>query len=150
MTPAEIDEFLAAQPVCRLATTSHDGPHVAPLWFYWDGHAVWLNSVVRSQRWADLHRDDRVALVIDAGDTYAELRGVEIHGRAAPVGEVPRIGQDVAELAGPELGFHRKYRDPATPVPYDGKHAFVRVTVTKLISWDFRKMTTASRGRHPS
>ena len=73
MTPAEVDEFLAAERTCRVATASRDGrPHVAPLWFVWDGTSLWLNSVVRSQRWTDLARDPRIAVVVDAGVQFRD------------------------------------------------------------------------------
>src|SRR5215471_8707094 len=88
MTAAERDEFLAAERTCRAATLSPDGPHVMALWFAWAGGSLWLNSLVRSQRWADVLRDPRVAVVIDAGEQFSELRGVEIRGTAEPVGEV--------------------------------------------------------------
>ena len=93
MTAAEADEFLAAERTCRVATSGKDGrPHVVPLWFVWDGTALWLTSVVRSQRWTDLMRDPRVAVVVDAGVEYTELRGVELSGEVVPVGEIPRAG----------------------------------------------------------
>lgn len=144
MTPREVDEFLATERTCRVGTAGPRGPHVVPLWFYWDGDAMWLNSVVRSQRWADLQRDNRVAIVVDAGIEYRELRGVEIHGRAEPVGEVPRTGRPDPETEEPEIGFHRKYRDPSQPIPYDGKHAFLRVAPDRLTSWDFRKLPVST------
>lgn len=53
MTEQEQDEFLRAERTCRVATTSELGPHNAPLWFWWDGSHVWLNSVVASQRWRE-------------------------------------------------------------------------------------------------
>jgi hypothetical protein len=40
---------------------------------------LWL-SLVRSQRWVDLARDPRAAVVIDAGTEFHALRGVEIVG----------------------------------------------------------------------
>jgi PPOX class probable F420-dependent enzyme len=141
MTPAEVDAFLAAEHTCRVATTGTDGrPHVAPLWFVWDGGALWLNSIVRSQRWTDLTRDPRIAVVVDAGERYGELRGVELAGTVTPVGPVPREDTGpVAELAGPELLFARKYAGTDTFTP-DGRHAWLRVDPEKIMSWDFRKI----------
>jgi hypothetical protein len=46
----------------------------------WDGSHVWMQSIVRAQRWADPQRDQRVAIVMDAGSDYLELRGLEILG----------------------------------------------------------------------
>jgi PPOX class probable F420-dependent enzyme len=140
MSDEERDAFLAAERTCRVATVGADGrPHVAPLWFVWDGGALWLHSIVRSQRWADLARDPRVAVVVDAGEEYGELRGVEIGGVATVVGEVPRGTADDPELAGPERMFARKYAgvDEFTP---DGRHGWLRVEPEKIVSWDFRKI----------
>lgn len=145
MSPAELDAYLAQQRTCRLATVSHDGPHVSPLWFFWDGTALWLNSIVNSQRWVDCTRDPRVAVVIDDGDTFSQLRGVEIQGRAETVGEVPRLGDPNPALDGAERGFHLKYRPPGTAIPYDGRHAWLRVAPTKITSWDYRKLDLTGR-----
>jgi hypothetical protein len=139
MDRAEVDEFLAGERTCRVASAGGDGaPHVVPLWFVWDGAALWLNSLVRSQRWTDLSRDPRVAVVVDAGEEFAELRGVEIRGRALPVGEVPRGTGGVPELEEPEALFARKYAGTDTFQP-DGRHAWLRVLPDRLLSWDFRK-----------
>ncbi|HEX4091991.1 MAG TPA: pyridoxamine 5'-phosphate oxidase family protein [Trebonia sp.] len=144
MTAAEVDEFLAAERTCRVATTGKDGrPHVAPLWFVWDGASLWLSSLVRSQRWADLMRDPRVAIVIDAGEQYAELRGVELSGEVVGVGQAPRTA-DPGSDSDPELDrverlFAEKYSG-GVPVPPDGRHGWLRVTPEKLVSWDFRKL----------
>ena len=99
MTPGELDEFLTTQRTCRVATASADGaPHVSALWFVWDGTSLWLYSVVRSKRWTDLRRDPRIAVVIDTGEEYEQLRGAELSGTAEFVGEIPRTGELCAEL----------------------------------------------------
>ena len=82
MTEDELAEFLATQRTGRVATVGPDGPHATARWFGWDGTYLWLYSIVRSQRWADVVRDPRVGMVIDAGEQYDELRGVEITGTA--------------------------------------------------------------------
>ena len=85
------------------------GPHPTPLWDVWDETALWLYSVVRSQRWTDISRDRRVAVLVNAGDAYGELRGAELRGAVEIVGEVPRTGAPDARLAGPERLYARKY-----------------------------------------
>src|SRR5688500_13223359 len=94
MTEPERDAFLRAQPVCRVATVGAGGhPHVSALWFVWDGTALWLNSLVRSQRWTDLDRDSRLSVIVDDGGAdFMRLRGVELKGSVQVVGETPRKG----------------------------------------------------------
>ncbi|SEP87023.1 hypothetical protein SAMN04487983_100248 [Streptomyces sp. yr375] len=140
MTPGELDAFLTVQRTCRVATVSTDGaPHVSALWFLWDGTALWLYSVVRSKRWTDLRRDPRVAIVIDTGEEYDALRGVELSGAVEFVGEIPRTGDLCAELDAVETLFARK-NFGLDAMPHDGRHAWVRLTPEKIVSWDFRKL----------
>jgi nitroimidazol reductase NimA-like FMN-containing flavoprotein (pyridoxamine 5'-phosphate oxidase superfamily) len=141
MTDEEVDSFLATEWVCRLASLKSDGrPHVAPLWFVWDGSAIWVYSIVRSQRWKNIVGDGRVSVVIDAGRDPSELRGVEVDGRAEPVGEMPRIeGRDESVAAVEDL-FAAKYGR----FELDGKHAWLRIAPENLVSWDFRKIGTTS------
>jgi hypothetical protein len=125
-----------------VATLGPGGPHVSPVWFVWDADALWIYSLTRSQRWADLHRDPRIAVVIDAGEKYAELRGVEIEGEAAVAGPVPRTGGEALEnsaLARAERLMARKYRG-SEEMAHDGRHAWLRITPLKIVSWDFRKL----------
>lgn len=141
MTSAELDAFLREQRTCRVATVSPDGrPHVGALWFAWDGTSLWLYSLIRSRRWADLRRDPRVAVVVDDGVEYAELRGAELSGTAVVVGEAPRTGEDCPELGPVEALFARKYFG-LDSVPHDGRHAWLRLTPDAVASWDFRKLS---------
>ncbi|WP_418955872.1 pyridoxamine 5'-phosphate oxidase family protein [Streptomyces tritici] len=140
MTPAEVDAFLAEQRTCRVATVSADGrPHVSALWFAWDGASLWLYSITRSRRWAELRRDPRLAVVVDAGEEYGELRGVELSGTAVFVGEAPRTGEPCPELEVPERLFARK-NFGLDAMPHDGRHAWLRLTPDAIASWDFRKL----------
>jgi PPOX class probable F420-dependent enzyme len=142
MTADELDAFLGDQRTCRFATTGPDGPHVAPVWFVWDGRAIWVYSLTRSQRWANVSRDPRVAVVVDDGHHYHELHGVEIEGQATVMGPVPRKGhEDCPELAEPERLMAAKYFGSAA-MTHDARHAWLRVIPQKMVSWDFRKLAT--------
>ena len=138
MTPEEVDAFLAEERTCRVATVGPSGPHATPLWYAWHGGALWLTSVVRSQRWTDLQRDPRAAAVVDAGKSYDKLRGVELRGLVEVVGEVPRTGEPVPELDGPEQLMAERYLGGT--MVHDGRHAWLRLVPDKITSWDFRRL----------
>ncbi|MFC5752213.1 pyridoxamine 5'-phosphate oxidase family protein [Actinomadura rugatobispora] len=141
MTGEERDVFLREQPICRVATVGPTGhPHASALWFAWDGASLWLNSLVRSRRWADLDRDPRLSVIVDDGGTdFLRLRGVELLGNAQIVGEVPRKGDPVEDLTAPERLFADKYAGGGE-FRYDGKHGWLRLTPEKIVSWDFGKL----------
>ncbi|MFI0820958.1 pyridoxamine 5'-phosphate oxidase family protein [Streptomyces sp. NPDC021098] len=140
MSPAELDAFLTEQRTCRVATVAADGrPHLSALWFAWDGTALWLYSLTRSRRWAELRRDPRLAVLVDDGHDYGELRGAELSGEAVFVGEAPRSGAPCPELDAPERMFAAKYFG-LDAMPHDGRHAWLRLTPDTVSSWDFRKL----------
>jgi general stress protein 26 len=139
MSKEELDEFLTTERTCRIATTSAaGGPHNTPLWFAWDGEALWFTSLVKSQRWTDLERDPRVAVLVDAGHDYGELRGAELKGKVEIVGEVPRTGEPNEELRNPESLIAAKYF--GGQMHHDGRHAWLKLVPEKITSWDFRKI----------
>ena len=140
MTQDELDEFLGTERTCRVASTGPDGPHATPLWFAWDGTDLWLYSITRSRRWADLKADPRIAVAVDAGEEYFDLRGVEITGTVETVGDVPRTGGPDPVLDPVEELFGRKYFGGPDGMFHDGKHAWLRVRPDKITSWDFRKI----------
>jgi hypothetical protein len=140
MTPEELDAYLAVERTCTVATTGPAGPHATALWFAWDGSSLWLYSIIRSQRWVDLERDPRVAVMVEAGEEFFELRGVEITGKVEKVGEVPRTGDADPALAEAERLFAAKYQGGAPQMAHDGRHAWLRLTPEKIASWDFRKI----------
>jgi hypothetical protein len=143
MSDEERDAFLRAQRVCRVASVDAAGdPHVTPLWFVWDGAHLWLHSIVRSQRHANLLRHPRVAVVIDSGDEYVELHGVELHGTVHPVGDQPHTGAPDPTLDRVAAAFSAKYLGDA-PFPHDGKHGWLRIDPDRQYTWDFRKLASA-------
>lgn len=140
MSDDERDSFLDAQRTVRVATVDAGGrPHVTPLWFIWSGGSLWFYSLTRSSRWAHLTQDPEVAAVIDAGDSYGELRGVELRGRARIVGGAPRGDEHHDILDAIESAYAAKYR-PGRPFEADGRHAWVALDPRELVSWDFRKL----------
>jgi hypothetical protein len=141
MTERERGEYLGTARTCRLASVSSDGvPHVSPLWFVWDGEDAWIYSIVKSQRWMNIISHSKVALVVDGGEGYEELQGVEITGTVTPVGEIPRVGTPNATLENPEKLFAEKYSRNA--MAHDGRHAWLRIVPDKIVSWDFSKLSS--------
>ena len=140
MTAAELDTFLGEERTCRMATAGHDGRlHNSPLWFVWDGSALWLNSIVKSQRWVNVQRNPEVSVVVDAGHGFGELRGAEFVGRVEQVGEVPRTSTPDPMLGPAEQLFGDKYGNGAFRP--DGRHAWLRLAPQTIVSWDFRKLS---------
>ena len=83
-----------------------------------------------------------VSVLVDGGVDFGELHGAEIVGTAEPVGEIPRVGTPDDTLVEPERLFATKYLG-RPEMQHDQRHAWLRITPTKIVSWDFRKMGRA-------
>jgi hypothetical protein len=150
MSDEERDAHLARLLVCRVGTIGADGgPHVSALWYCWDGAALWLYSIIRSQRWVNLQRDPRVSVVVDTGEEYFQLRGVEFIGEVEFLGEQPRVGEPIPELEEPERLFAQRYTG-GTWLGYDQRHAWLRLRPRKQVTWDFRKLGGTATAFNPN
>jgi hypothetical protein len=108
------------------------------LWFAWNGASLWLASVVRSQRWTDLQRENGVSVVVDAGHEFTDLRGVEVRGGRRTGGRGAEDRKGPAGARDPGTLYADKYRSGR--IYHDGRHAWLRITPEKVVSWDFCKM----------
>jgi nitroimidazol reductase NimA-like FMN-containing flavoprotein (pyridoxamine 5'-phosphate oxidase superfamily) len=139
MTPDERNRFLAYERICRVATVGLTGaPHNSALWFVWYDDAIWLYSIVKSQRWRNFERVPRVSVLIDAGEEYFELRGVELLGTIQILEQSAGTNAYQSEIEVVESLFGEKYWNGIFKP--DGKHIWVRLSPDKIVSWDFRKL----------
>jgi hypothetical protein len=111
MSKEEIDEFLSGRWVARLASLGRDGyPHIAPLWYYWDGECLYFELTQNRQSCRNLRRDRRCSVVIDMDDR--PLMGLRSNMAKAVVilGDTELIdvgsGKKVRIEAGPWKGEH--------------------------------------------
>jgi PPOX class probable F420-dependent enzyme len=142
MTAEEVADFLAAQRKMQLATINRDGtPHLVTMFYtVLDGQiAFWTYRT--SQKALNMTRDQRVTCLVESGDDYFELRGVQVNG-------VVRILEEQAEVL--EIG--RRIASGISGVPADGLEEYVAYTgrkrfgytvqPTRVSSWDHRKLLT--------
>lgn len=143
MTEAEVDAFLAETNTMTVATIGRDGrPHLVAMWYGFLGGAPAFWTFGRAQKVVNLRRDPRITCLVEAGDVYAELRGVELVGRGVIVDDpesVLAVGRSVAERhTGPVTEAALPFIQAQVP-----KRVAVRVEVDKIVSWDHRKLAGA-------
>jgi nitroimidazol reductase NimA-like FMN-containing flavoprotein (pyridoxamine 5'-phosphate oxidase superfamily) len=84
MSASEVAAFLADERTVTCATAGVRGwPHLMPLWYVLRGHSpeepgprIWAWTYAASQKVRNLERDARATLLVEAGEEYAQLRGV--------------------------------------------------------------------------
>ena len=81
MPPEEIVGFLKNSRTMILVSNSKDGyPHPMPMWYAVDDdNVVYMTTFRKSQKILNLRRDPRVALLVESGNVYEELKSVLIY-----------------------------------------------------------------------
>lgn len=81
MSDAEIADFLERSRIITLATLGKSGlPHLTAMWYGLVDGAIWFETKAKSQKAVNIRRDPRVTVLVEAYDTYDQLRGVSIEG----------------------------------------------------------------------
>jgi PPOX class probable F420-dependent enzyme len=140
MTDTEVTDFLATQRTMTMATLNADSTiHLVAMWYgMLDGKVV-LESKAKAQKVANLRRNPTMRILVEAGDTYDQLRGVQIAGTATIV-----EGLDAMWPAG--VAIFERYNRPSTPERAAGvkamlhKRVIVELQPTRVTSWDHRKL----------
>ncbi len=140
MTKDEVDTFLAGRHSMSVATIGRDGtPHLVAMWYGFLEGAPAFWTYARSQKILNLRRDPRITCLVEAGDTYSNLKGVELVGRGE-VFDDPAVVQVVGE------SVHERYNGPVDDAARGGiammgaKRAAVRIDVERVVSWDHNKL----------
>ena len=147
MTADEVDGYLREARTCRVGTIGADGsPHVSALWFVWDGAALWLNSLVKSQRWVNVVRSPRVERARGWRRRVHGAARRRDHGGCRGRGRGP-AHRCARCRAGPARAPVRREVRRRSVRGQTGATRWLRVVPDKVVSWDFRKIASASSGR---
>lgn len=141
MTESELADFLETSRTVHVATVNADGtPHLVPLWFALDDGEIVFHTFARSRKIVNLRRDPRLTCLVEAGESYGELRGAQISGVAELITDLSDVERHVAATMvryDPSLAPE----DAAARAPaVAAKRVAVRVGVTSVASWDHRKL----------
>jgi PPOX class probable F420-dependent enzyme len=140
MSDEEIRAFLDEQLTLQIATIDHDGwPHLVSMWYVVIEDRVVFWTYAKSQKIINLRRDARLTCLVEAGESYSELRGVQIKGRAIISDDyetVQRIGTIIWERYNGPLSDSARQMVAAQAA----KRALVFVEPVEIVSWDHRKL----------
>jgi PPOX class probable F420-dependent enzyme len=140
MAAAEATALLAGSRKLQLATINPDGtPHLVTMFYALIDDRIAFWTYRSSQKARNLARDPRVSCLVETGEDYFELRGVQVTGTA----------RCVADEAG-VLGIGRRIAARLPDVPAGALEQYVTqaarkrtgfiVEPVRVISWDHRKL----------
>ena len=153
MTDEEVAGLLAACRKVQLATISPDGyPHLVTMYYALVDGKIAFWTYRTSQKARNLARDPRITCLVETGNAYFDLRGVQIQGTVQTVTEpdaVQQIGLAVAKVMGSTAtGPSAEPADRAGEggpsgggyLPTASKRYGYLVEPVRVISWDHAKL----------
>ena len=142
MTPDEMDEFLHGRRVMNIATHNHDGTiHLVAMWYGFtaDGRPA-FETFSKSQKVQNLQRDNRITALVESGEVYEELRGVELVG-TAEVTEDPEVLMPIAR------NVVERYMEAVAPADVAAvaemmarNRSAIVINVDRVVTWDHTKL----------
>lgn len=134
-----IDAFLDQPLIARLATADAAGaPHVVPVWYGWDGSAIWISSFASTRKVAQLEHNPAISIAIDIAEPNDQTKAVIFEGTAELIREPRSLVHEKS------LWIYTRYLGPegvlaADPQSWivDPLNLLIKLTPTHTSTWGF-------------
>ena len=131
MTQEQIHEYLNMPLIADLATVNPDGsPHVAPVWFRWDGEVVKVFTQTTAVKVRNIRNDARVSMAVSKQD--APYGYVIVNGTA-------KISNDGIPDEVRAMAIHYKGEEEGEiyirQALQEMEFCLLTITPTKMIGW---------------
>lgn len=133
-TKQDVIEYLKRNQYANVATVNPDDqgqPHVSTVAYVNDGIDLYFVTSIKSQKFANLSRNSKVALSIDRDEPdWMKITGIQIEGEAEPVQEAD---------AGAVFARYAEKFPVIKNFPPNPDYRFTRIRPKKVWLIDYRK-----------
>ncbi|HZX53416.1 MAG TPA: pyridoxamine 5'-phosphate oxidase family protein [Ilumatobacteraceae bacterium] len=142
MTDEEVQAYLENERVLNVATIGPTGhPHLVAMWFAMVGGNAVFWTFGKSQKVVNLRRDPKMSGLVESGDSYDELRGVELRGRGMVIEDYDNV-LEIGKAVGVKYNGPSALGDAALPFleAQATKRVGVVFEIDHVVSWDHTKL----------
>lgn len=142
MTDAEIQTYLEEQTVLNVASIGPTGhPHLVAMWYVVMDSKVTFWTFGKSQKVVNLRRNDKITGLIESGDSYDQLKGLEIVGSARLIDDYESV-LAIGKAVGLKYNGEGAISDAAMPFleAQARKRIGIAIDVDQYVSWDHSKI----------
>jgi hypothetical protein len=147
MKKEEIDHILAQPLLARIATVGKDtNPHVVPVWFWWDGMTMYIETGIDFQKTRNLRENPKCAVVVD--DTQGGLRfwGILLRGEVVLITEPVELVMDIVNRIYLKYLGKEGVQAPTPQKMINSEHIIIKFSPNKIITWNDTKYAIAPIG----
>jgi PPOX class probable F420-dependent enzyme len=140
MTPDEQATFLTQGRTMTLCTIDKDGyPHAVAMAYMVKDGCVYMTSFRKAQKVVNIRRNPKVAVMLESGKQYDELRGVMIRGQCEVIEDADEVWKIMRET--------RAFQGESVAAPTNAvvqtraqKRAVLKIIPEKVATWDHSKL----------
>ena len=138
---AEQRRYLAEAMTIILVSNGRDGyPHAVPMWFTVDDDGcIYMTTYGRSQKAVNLRRDPKVALLVESGLRYDQLKGVLIRGHAEVLEDLELAVRTLIRIQTKHMGALAEGVEDVMR-QQARKRVVLKITPERIASWDHAKL----------
>jgi PPOX class probable F420-dependent enzyme len=141
MSEEEVEAFLHERQTMNIASFGPDGNiHLVAMWYGFLGSNPAFETFSKSQKVLNLRRDPRITVLVEDGDVYEELRGVEIVGKAIVHDDREPLMAVAANVVERYFPIENPDDIPAIAEALATKRVCIEIVPEKVVSWDHRKL----------
>jgi nitroimidazol reductase NimA-like FMN-containing flavoprotein (pyridoxamine 5'-phosphate oxidase superfamily) len=138
LTADEQAAFLREHRKAALATIDKNGfPHVTAMNFIMRDGAFYMTSYGKAQKVLNIRRNPKIAIMVEAGVAYAELKGVMARGPCEIIEGAEAVHQVFAWSA---EARGENYSRPAGASSSAPKRVVLKLVPQTIVSWDHSKL----------
>ena len=141
MTDEEVASFLAEPHNMAVATRGPgDDIHVVAMWYGFVGSDVAFWTYSKSQKMLNLQRTGTLTALVEAGESYDTLRGVELVADAEIITDTAQVYEIGNSIYGRYGGVAQSEEAKQVFLSSAPKRYGVIIHPRKVVSWDHRKL----------
>lgn len=141
LTSTEQEVFLRDGWTLQVASIGPRGfPHLVAMWFVMIDGKIHFTTFRKSQKVLNVQRNHQLAVMLESGRRYAELRGLVIEGNGVIIDD-PHFTAHVMALVGEKYnGIPAPTDTPEAALAVASKRVVIRVDPVEVYSWDHQKL----------
>jgi len=142
MTDSEIAAYLEEQTILNIASIGPTGhPHMVAMWYVVMDEKVTFWTFGKSQKIVNLRRDNKITGLVESGDTYDQLKGLDLVGSATIVDDYDTV-LAIGKAVGLKYNGDGAISDAALPFleAQAKKRLGIQINVEQIVSWDHTKI----------
>lgn len=132
-----VKKYLAQPLIARMATCDPRNlqPHVVPVWYEWDGEALWISSFRSTRKIREIMRNPLISVVVDTDQPGKAANGVVFEGKAEMISERVVVEPRATSIYTRYLGTDGVLAAEPQSWIHDAENLIIRLKPERVSAW---------------